>query len=143
LSSPFPALGLIIINAVVYLLDWQSKNIASLIVGAGIAFFGLFTYAYNWLIMGNVWTITVEKKNELVKGGFFKYIRHPLYLGCLLMCLGGIIVSYNIYLALLFIFVDVPFVYLRSKHEEKVLSKSLNGYKDYMKKTWMFIPKII
>ncbi len=143
LSSPIPALGLVIINAIFYLVDWQSKNTISLIIGAFIASFGLFTYVYNWLVMGKVWTIAVEKKNKLVKKGFFKYIRHPLYLGCLIMCLGGIIVSYNIYLAIVFILVDVPFVYFRSRYEEKILSKSLKGYKEYMLKTWMLIPGII
>jgi protein-S-isoprenylcysteine O-methyltransferase Ste14 len=59
------------------------------------------------------------------------------------MCLGGIIVSYNIYLAIVFILVDVPFVYFRSRYEEKILSKSLKGYKEYMLKTWMLIPGII
>ena len=143
LSSPFPALGLVIINALVYLLDWQSKNILSLIIGLFIVFFGLFTYTYNWFIMGKVWTITVEKKNELVKDGFFKYIRHPLYLGCIMTCLGGIIVSFNYYLIAVFFFIDLPFVYLRAKYEEEILIKSLKGYKDYMNKTWMFVPYIL
>ena len=102
-----------------------------------------YSYVYNWFIMGNVWTVTVEKKDELVEKGFFKHVRHPLYLGCMIMCLGGIIVSHNICLAVLFIFVDIPYVYLRAKYEEKILSKSLKGYKDYMKRTWMFIPRII
>ena len=139
LAWKYPAFILVIINALVYLLDFKIKNYFGLI----FVIFGLFTYVYNWLIMGKVWSITVEKKSKIITSGFFKYVRHPLYLGCIIMCFGGIIVSYNFYLILLFLFIDLPYVYLRSKYEEKILSKSLKGYKGYMKKTWMFIPKIL
>ncbi|MFA5303590.1 MAG: isoprenylcysteine carboxylmethyltransferase family protein [Candidatus Nanoarchaeia archaeon] len=142
LASKYPALLLVIINAIVYCFDWAKFNDASLIFGLIIAMFGIFTYAYNWFMMGNVWTITVEKKSKIITNGFFKYIRHPLYLGCVIACLGGVIVSFNIFLMLMLIFVDMPFVYLRAKYEEKLLIKSLKGYKEYMNSTWMFIPYV-
>jgi protein-S-isoprenylcysteine O-methyltransferase Ste14 len=142
LISKYPAFLLVVINALVYATDYKSKSLAGLIIGASFAFIGLFMYVHNLIVMGNVWSIKVEKKTKVVEKGFFKYIRHPLYAGCLLMCLGGIIVSMNIYLVILFVFVNLPFVYFRAKLEENILSKSLKGYKDYMKKTKMFIPFI-
>jgi protein-S-isoprenylcysteine O-methyltransferase Ste14 len=139
LASKYPALFLVLINALIYMLDYKIKNYFGLI----LVFFGAFAYFYNLIVMGKFWSIKVEKKKGLVAGGFFKYIRHPLYLGCALACFGAIIMSYNLWLALLFVFADLPFIYLRSKYEEKILIKSLKSYKEYMKKTWMFIPKII
>jgi protein-S-isoprenylcysteine O-methyltransferase Ste14 len=85
LSSKHPALILVLINALIYLLDYKIKNYYGLV----FVFFGIFSYIYNLIIMGKQWTIKVEKKSKLVNDGFFKYIRHPLYLGCILVCFGA------------------------------------------------------
>lgn len=91
--------------------------------------------------MKEVWSITVEAKTKLIQSGFFKYIRHPLYLGTMSMCLGAMISTKNYYLFPILI-INLIYVYIRALIEEKILIKKLKGYKDYMKKTKRFFPKI-
>jgi len=138
-KSKWSAVILVVVNALILLLDFWPKNW----LGIPVLLFGAFSYFYNLKMMGKYWTITVEKKDKIVKSGFFKYIRHPLYMGAMASCLGLIIITYNLALLILFLLIDLPYTYYRAKLEEKILSKELKGYKDYMKKTWMFIPKIL
>lgn len=130
------AIILVIFNALALLLDFWPINW----IGFPFIIFGAYSYFYNKHVMGKYWTIKVEKKNIIVKSGFFKYIRHPLYFGALITCLGLIISTFNSYLTIIFLFIDLPYTYYRAKIEEKLLIKSLKGYKEYMKNTWMFIP---
>jgi len=84
-----------------------------------------------------------EKTTELIDTGIFKYIRHPLYSSLI-----GL--SWGIFLknptAILFIvsLLSTNFLYLTSKADEKECIEYFGKkYKDYMKRTKMFIPFII
>jgi protein-S-isoprenylcysteine O-methyltransferase Ste14 len=48
----------------------------------------------------------------------------------------------NWMLLIVTIFLDLPFLYFRARIEEEILSKELKGYKEYMNKTGMFLPKL-
>lgn len=81
-----------------------------------------------------------EKTTELIDTGVFKYIRHPLYSGL-------IFVTWGIYLknpTIILFFVAITstiFLYFTSLFDEKeCLNYFGNKYKDYMKRTRMFIP---
>lgn len=121
----------------------------SLITNNGFNYYALFivligvgVYYYNNRVMGKVWSINVEKKKTLVKEGCFKYIRHPLYLGSIITAF-GVSLFLNSTTGLLFnFFVTIPFLYYRAVLEERLLSKTLKGYKNYMKNTGRFLPKL-
>jgi protein-S-isoprenylcysteine O-methyltransferase Ste14 len=137
-KSSASAIIIVLLNALFLLFDYWPKNW----FGIPIILFGAFCYFYNKHIMGKYWSIKVKKQNKIVKSGFFKYVRHPLYLGALITCLGLIISTFNIYLLITFLLIDLPYTYYRARLEEKLLIKSLKGYKNYMKTTWMFIPRL-
>lgn len=110
-------------------------------LGVSLFILGAFIYFWNKREMGKVWTIRVEKKNKLVSSGLFKYIRHPLYLGGMIMSFSLIFfVKNKLFLLFFNVLIAVPFFYYRARLEEKLLSKTLKGYKSYMKRTKMFIP---
>lgn len=92
--------------------------------------------------MGKQWTVRIEAKKKLVTAGMFKHVRHPLYLGCLIAGAGFALLTMNWQLLLVQAFLDLPFLYFRARIEEEILSKELRGYKEYMKKTGMFLPKL-
>jgi protein-S-isoprenylcysteine O-methyltransferase Ste14 len=86
----------------------------------------------------------VEKREGqvLISRGLHSVIRHPAYLGTLL-------ISFSIPLALrahwwLFLFpvLTVVGVFLRIHKEEEFLTKTLTGYGDYMKRTRKLIPGV-
>lgn len=122
--------------------------LVTLVTIRGFSYLGLFIviigeliYVYNNFVMGKTWSVKVETKNHLVKQGFFKYIRHPLYLGALIAAFGFSIAFKSWISILINILVTFPYIYIRSKLEEELLSKTLKGYKDYMNNTGMFFPK--
>ena len=86
--------------------------------------------------------VEVDKSQKVITTGLYSIVRHPMYLGVLIMyiptpvALGsywGLIPMATIPLAIVF----------RILNEEKVLSKDLPGYKEYCQKTrYRLIPLI-
>jgi len=82
------------------------------------------------------------RKHELVKHGIYRYIRHPIYLGAILLNL-GIILLFSSPLGFLVMLGYIPCVLYRIQLEEKMLIERFGKeYRDYMKKTKKIIPMI-
>jgi len=81
-----------------------------------------------------------ERTTHLVQDGIYKYVRHPLYLS-LIMLAWGILLK-HVTLLLLGVAVAVSvMLYLTARRDEKeCISHFGKEYKDYMRKTQMFIP---
>ncbi len=109
--------------------------------GFPLIIIGLFIYFYHKHLMGSVWSPDVKPKKQLITKGLFNYLRHPLYFGLLLAYAGFILSTLSLLLMVVFIFVNVPYVYKRALVEEDLLSRKLKGYKSYMKRTGRFMPK--
>ena len=112
------------------------------IYGLPLIILGGYIYFHNRNVMGRIWSVKVEEKNKIITNGLFKHVRHPLYLGILLIYTGAIISTLNTLLLITFTALTLPYFYKRASIEEELLGKTLKGYKDYMKKTKMFLPKI-
>jgi protein-S-isoprenylcysteine O-methyltransferase Ste14 len=84
-----------------------------------------------------------EKTTELIDTGIFNYIRHPLY-SSLIFLTWGIFLKNPTSILFIISLLSTNFLYLTSKYDEKeCLIYFGNKYKDYMKRTKMFIPYII
>lgn len=86
--------------------------------------------------------IEVEEDQEVITSGMYAFVRHPMYIGVLLMYIPTP-VALGSYWGLL-PFALLPFVLvLRIINEEKVLRKELKGYEEYCQKTkYRLIPYI-
>ena len=81
-----------------------------------------------------------EKINKLATRGIYSKIRHPVYLGFMLITFGLSLFFAN-YLMLILSILFVPVWYTISKREEKnLIEKFGERYLKYMKETPMFIP---
>ena len=85
---------------------------------------------------------TVEDQ-KIIKNGIYKYIRHPGYLGEILIFFGLGFVTYSI-LGILGAFIVSLMVYFGEvvPEEEYMLEKFGKEYEEYMKETFRFIPYI-
>jgi len=85
---------------------------------------------------------TVEGQ-KIIKNGIYKYIRHPGYLGEILIFFGLGFVTYNL-LGILGAFIVALMVYAGEviPEEKYMLEKFGKEYEEYMKETFRFIPYI-
>jgi protein-S-isoprenylcysteine O-methyltransferase Ste14 len=82
----------------------------------------------------------IREKPEIIEKGVFKIVRHPIYLGSILLYLGMIVLTCSIASAILWIII-VIFYYYISKYEEILLLKEFGiDYKNYMERVPMLIP---
>ncbi len=78
-------------------------------------------------------TIEVVKGQKVISSGPYSIVRHPMYVGVLLMYLSTPIALGSYWAVLPFLLV-VPMLVLRILNEEEVLRRELKGYGAYCKK---------
>ena len=86
--------------------------------------------------------IQTDRKQQVISTGVYGFVRHPLYLGCLLMLLGAPLLVGSIF-GLILSLVAVVVLVVRILGEEKMLVTELEGYEEYKKKvTHRLVPFI-
>ncbi len=78
-------------------------------------------------------TITVEAEQEVVSTGMYGVVRHPMYVGALIMMIGTPL-ALGSYWGLLGVLPGVLIFAARITDEEKALHQELDGYDEYMDK---------
>jgi protein-S-isoprenylcysteine O-methyltransferase Ste14 len=78
-------------------------------------------------------TITVESDQKVVSTGLYGLVRHPMYVGTLIMMIGTPL-ALGSYWGLLAIVPALPVLVARIDDEEKLLKQDLAGYTEYMEK---------
>lgn len=98
----------------------------------------------GYLAKSGLKTVFGKERTELmvIKSGMFALVRHPIYLGSILLYLGFIILSLSVIAFGIWI-VIIVFYYYISKYEENILINRLGEeYRQYMNDVPMFIPKL-
>ncbi|OBI49117.1 isoprenylcysteine carboxylmethyltransferase family protein [Mycobacterium sp. E796] len=75
-------------------------------------------------------TVTVEAGQKVASGGVYKFVRHPMYVGNVIMMV-GMPLALGSYWGLLFVIPGVAVLVFRILDEEKLLIQDLPGYRDY------------
>ncbi|ASW89522.1 methyltransferase family protein [Mycobacterium marseillense] len=87
-------------------------------------------------------TVTVEADQTLVSGGLYKFVRHPMYVGNVIMMI-GIPLALGSYWGLLFVIPGTIVLTLRIFDEEKLLFHELPGYREYAERVrYRLVPYI-
>ena len=113
-------------------------GIAVYLLGLAIAVTGRLQLGRNWV---NLEDYQVIPDQQLVKNGIYRFIRHPIYTGDILLIL-GLELALNSWLVL----IVVPLVVVvvrQTLAEEAILAKAFSGYEDYRRATKMFIPFVV
>jgi protein-S-isoprenylcysteine O-methyltransferase Ste14 len=99
---------------------------------AGSFFFFFRSYADNTFLSPLV-RIQDDRKQNLVSTGVYGFVRHPMYLGGVLMFLGTPLLLGSIYGFIAGLVLSVLLI-VRIVGEEVMLLRELEGYRDYCKK---------
>ena len=79
------------------------------------------------------------KKNSLSRRGIYKYIRHPMYAGLMLVGLALLLSRFSP-LALVFFLLFASATFVKAKFEETLMERMHPKYRDYKRQVKMFIP---
>ena len=113
------------------------------ILGA-VLFLGAYAL-FAEVLRENTWlsrTIEVQEGQSVVSTGLYGIVRHPMYAATLVLFLSMPIVLGSVPAFL--VFVAYPFIIAkRIRNEEQVLTRELNGYREYKRRVrWRLIPYI-
>jgi len=107
------------------------------VVGLLIALWARVTLAGNWSSQ-----VTLKEDHELIQRGPYRFVRHPIYSGLLLMLLGTAVLTGQLggFVAL----VVCGFgLWIKLRQEEKLLARHLPGYAEYKSRTRALIPYLL
>jgi protein-S-isoprenylcysteine O-methyltransferase Ste14 len=76
--------------------------------------------------------IQTERKQRVISTGVYGFVRHPLYLGCMLMMIGAPLLAGSLY-ALIISLIGSIVLAGRILGEERMLASELEGYDEYRK----------
>jgi len=97
---------------------------ALVVTGLGIAQFVVIQNSYAAA------NITVEEGQRLVSTGLYGIVRHPMYLGALIM-MAGVPLALGSWWGLMILVPGLIGVTVRIVDEEKMLTQELDGYREY------------
>ena len=105
------------------------------LIGLTVAITGRIQLGNNWVDLEDY---QILEGQSVVSKGIYRYIRHPIYTGDLLL-LFGLELALNSWLVLVVFFI-LFYVIMQISHEETLLLKKLSGYEEYRQNTKMMIP---
>src|SRR3972149_2333564 len=111
-------------------------------------FYGVLLPVSNVLILGGIflvvfgWRRIFREKDQLVTTGIYGHVRHPQYLGFLLITLGINVLWVTISTLLLWPILTVLYFRLAKEEEKGMLERFGEEYREYKDKVPMFIPRL-
>ncbi len=107
-----------------------------MVTSSAVIFFGLF-------LMSRGWSMIHASHGELVIGGIYRYVRHPQYLGLIIITV-GLLIQWPTIITLAMWPTLVIMYYRLAKREEIEASEAFGErYEDYRRHTPMFFPSIM
>ena len=142
---PFLVLGFVL----AWLPAYTDRREIGTIDGDAMRYFGLALYVVGCIlrlapvfVLGRRFSglVAIQEGHELVTGGLYRVIRHPSYLGLLLILFGWALVfrsGIGVVVSLLLI----PPLVARMNSEEALLESEFGArYDDYRRRTWRLLP---
>ena len=83
----------------------------------------------------------LKENHRLVTTGIYGYIRHPMYASVILFCAAMLATHLSWMNSLVFVSLLID-LWLKLRHEERLLSERFPDYRDYQRRTKMIIPFI-
>ena len=150
-----PYLALILIGFIVSIIDfvyvqkivfqsvWVITGVLILLFGGAMRFLPRRSLVKAGF--GSIWKtpfLQIVEDHRLVTDGYYKYIRHPVYLGEIGRSFGLVIALSSLY-GLVFMTLGTVFLLIRIEIEEKMLTEAFGEeYREYQRNTKKLIPYI-
>lgn len=109
----------------------------------------VLVFTGGFIGMGAIWQLrhsispfpSPKPSADLIDGGLFRWVRHPIYTGILALVFGYALVSGSIWRGLIAGALLVLFQF-KARYEEQLLLSKFGSYPNYMATTGRFLPKV-
>ena len=117
----------------------------TLFAGAMICAYGLWVTIWARRTLAGNWSsdVTFKQGHELVRTGPYRFVRHPIYTGLLVMCLGTAIGNGQLRCFLAIVVVGLGFWIKLSQEERLLLRHFPDEYPAYQKQVKALVPFIL
>ena len=127
-------------------MNWSRLDLPEWVRWVGVGMGALADVMAYWVFshLGNNVTPTVATRSSamLVTGGPYRWVRHPLYTMSMIACLGFALLAESWFIALMAV-VSFSVLAVRVPREEaKLVEKFGDAYRDYIKTTGRFLPRL-
>ena len=117
-----------------YLLVTNFSLNISFAISSILFLLGFFTWSFGLIELGKNFSI-FPKPRILIKTGIYKKVRHPIYLGHIIISFSWIVITQNLFFVIFWIILTLILA-IRIGMEEGLLEKKFgNEYRTYKKKT--------
>jgi protein-S-isoprenylcysteine O-methyltransferase Ste14 len=133
-ATVLAVVALLVVSALDHRFGWSSVPLAMITLGNVLVAVGLLVA--QLVVVQNRYasaTITVEADQELASTGLYGLVRHPMYVGDLVMMIGTPL-ALDSYWGLAVLIPGLLALAARIVDEEKMLSAELAGYDEYTQK---------
>jgi protein-S-isoprenylcysteine O-methyltransferase Ste14 len=133
-ATVLAVVALLVVSALDHRFGWSSVPLAMITLGNVLVAVGLLVA--QLVVVQNRYasaTITVEADQELASTGLYGLVRHPMYVGDLVMIIGTPL-ALDSYWGLAVLIPGLLALAARIVDEEKMLSAELAGYDEYTQK---------
>jgi protein-S-isoprenylcysteine O-methyltransferase Ste14 len=111
-------------------------GLALIVLGVAFALWAIATLGRHYDL-----ELEIHRDHELVRGGPYRLVRHPIYTGLVLHFGGTCLATGNLVLIAGTLLVTVPALYLRAKTEERLLREQFGpAYDAYAREVGMLVP---
>ena len=127
-------------------MSWSQLTLPLWVRWVGVALMALCAPLFYWIFSNlgkNVTkTVAIREEHSLVINGPYRWVRHPLYTAGFIYFIGLSLLSANWFIFLL-ILLTFAILLMRTPIEEaKLIERFGDEYRQYMKETGRYIPKI-
>jgi protein-S-isoprenylcysteine O-methyltransferase Ste14 len=114
-------------------------------IGLGLMLAGIGMRVWATRVLGRFYTRTLvtDGGQRIVRDGPYRLIRHPGYLGTLLLWVGAALAAVNWAAIIVIPLVTLPAYVFRIRSEEAMLSRTFGAqYQDYQRHSWRLLPPL-
>ncbi|GMU96349.1 methyltransferase family protein [Ignavibacterium album] len=125
-------------------LDYEQKFFSLRIISLIVYLIFSWIQIWSFKTLGEYYSqeIAVRKEHKIISAGPYKIIRHPQYLSQIFVDLAGALATLS-YILFPLALIQIPFLILRAKEEEKLFKKYLSEeFESYKKQSGFMIPFI-
>jgi protein-S-isoprenylcysteine O-methyltransferase len=116
---------------------WNIAGLILFVAGLTIAFVAVFTLRRFYLS-----TLVIVEDHQLITHGIYRFIRHPIYFGALIVIMGAPVYAPSLY-GFLVLSLLIPIFLNRIRMEEELLAEEFgDAYRTYRETTRKLVPFI-